>query len=68
MSIGLFNYKLVYQTLINIMESKKFKCILSGDSRVGKTSLLKTYLEGKFPSKIQGFNDVIVNKKFSFDG
>ena len=50
------------------MESKKFKCILSGDSRVGKTSLIKTYLEGKFPSKIQGFNDVIVNKKFSFDG
>ncbi len=50
------------------MESKKIKCILVGDSRVGKTSLLKTYLEAKFPSKISGFNDIIVNKKFNFDG
>ena len=40
------------------MESKKFKCILIGDSRVGKTSLLKTYLEAKFPSKISGFNEI----------
>ena len=50
------------------MESKKFKCILIGDSRVGKTSLLKTYLEAKFPSKISGFNEIKVNKKFNFDG
>jgi GTPase SAR1 family protein len=50
------------------MESKKIICILLGDSRVGKTSLLKTYLEGKFPSKISGFNEITVNKKFNFDG
>jgi GTPase SAR1 family protein len=41
---------------------------LIGDARVGKTSLLKTILDGKFPSKIQSFNDVKLNKKFNLDG
>ena len=53
------------------MEAKvsKVRVIIVGEARVGKTSLLKTFMEGKFPSKIQaGSQEIVVNKKYTVNG
>ena len=72
----LFGSKFFWFNIVTMQGSTDIKCVVVGDCGVGKTSLLITYTEGRFPKNylppvwdnlLTGENVIVENRLFNLD-